>query len=120
MMLHFLKKTYRIIATICYITFAISAYIYMDKSNKLDQNKGKGEFLYTARGCTTCHGKEGKNPIAPYPKVNNQPAEYIADQIMGIKNSQRSGAKTALMRPVVQNLTEKEIDEIAKYLSSID
>lgn len=118
-MLRIFKKTYRIVAIFCYISFGLAAYFYIEKSNMMERGDGIGEYLYNEKGCVACHGVDGKNPVSPFPRVNNQPVDYITEQIKGIKNNQRSGAKTALMRPVIQNLTDKEIGEIAKFLSGI-
>ena len=79
-----------------------------------------GAELYKTKLCVTCHGEEGKKPIAPgYPKLAGQDEKYLLDQSKYIKAGTRSSGLSAAMMPMVQAVTEEELAAIAAYLSGV-
>lgn len=68
-----------------------------------------------AQVCTSCHGPQGRgNGI--YPRIAGQPEPYIREQLQLI----RSGARVnVIMQPVAKTLSDKDIDVLAAYFSSI-
>lgn len=79
-----------------------------------------GAALYTGKACMTCHGAEGKAPIAPnYPKLAGQNATYLSQQIKDIKSGARSNSMSSVMKPMVAAVSDEEIDAIAEYLSGL-
>jgi len=78
-----------------------------------------GEALYKQKLCVTCHGAEGKAPITDtYPRLAGQNEAYLVRQIKDIKSGARSNGQAAVMRSMVQKLSDAEIEAIAAYLSS--
>ncbi len=79
-----------------------------------------GKALYTAKNCHTCHGADGKAPIAPnYPKLSGQNAAYLEAQTLDIKSGKRANGLTAAMKPFVMTLTDAEIKQISQFLAGV-
>jgi cytochrome c len=79
-----------------------------------------GKALYLEKTCVACHGKDAKKPLLPeYPKLAGQNAKYAENQILDIKSGARSNGNTAAMKGVMHLVSDEEIKEIAKYLSTI-
>ncbi len=65
--------------------------------------------------CAACHAPDG-NSISPgWPKLAGQHASYISSQLNLFKSGQRVNAQ---MAPMVANLSEDDIENIAAYYSS--
>jgi cytochrome c len=78
-----------------------------------------GKELYTAKGCSACHGADGKTPIAPaYPKVVGQSKEYTVQQLNDIKSGARSNGQSAVMKGIMAGVSDEEITAIAEYLAT--
>ena len=79
-----------------------------------------GKALYTAKGCTACHGADAKSPIMPaYPKIAGQSKEYIMQQMKDIKSGARNNGQTAAMKGIMAGVSEDEITALAEYLSGL-
>ncbi len=79
-----------------------------------------GEALYTAKGCTACHGAEGRAPImSTYPKVASLPEPYIVNQLKDIKSGARNNGQTAAMKGIMAAVSEDEMKVLAAWLSGL-
>lgn len=79
-----------------------------------------GKALYTAKGCSACHGADAKSPIMPaYPKVAGQSKEYTVQQLNDIKSGARSNGLSAAMKGVMAAVSDDEISAISEYLSGL-
>ncbi|WDE02887.1 cytochrome c [Thalassomonas viridans] len=79
-----------------------------------------GKALYTQKLCATCHGAEGKAPIAPmYPKLNGQNATYLLNQMKDIKSGKRNNGMSMTMKPMMAAVSESDMTAIADYLASV-
>lgn len=79
-----------------------------------------GEALFKEKGCISCHGAQGDAPTASnYPKLTGQNKEYLVQQIKDIKTGARNNGNTMLMKPIVNGVSDSEIEAIAEYLSSL-
>ena len=79
-----------------------------------------GAALYTAKGCTACHGADAKSPIMPaYPKIAGQGKEYMIQQMTDIKSGARNNGQTAAMKGIMASVSEDEIKTLAEYLSGL-
>jgi len=78
-----------------------------------------GMETYANRHCIDCHGSGGKHPVQPvYPVLAGQNKQYLMRQFKDIKDGIRNNSLTAMMRAIVQDVTDAEIEVIADYLSS--
>ncbi|WDD96708.1 c-type cytochrome [Thalassomonas actiniarum] len=83
-------------------------------------NAADGKALYTQKLCTTCHGAEGKAPIAPmYPKLNGQNATYLLNQMKDIKSGKRNNGMSMTMKPMMAAVSESDMTAIADYLAKV-
>ena len=79
-----------------------------------------GDALYAEKGCNTCHGPTGNEPIvATYPRIAGQNREYLVRQIQDIKDGSRDNGASVAMQVMVANLSDAEIAAIADYLSKL-
>jgi len=79
-----------------------------------------GKALFATKGCTACHGPDGKAPLMPlYPKLAGQNAPYLVDQLKAFKAQTRKNGQAALMWGQAAQLSDAEMDAIAKYLASV-
>jgi cytochrome c553 len=83
----------------------------------------KGEALVTTGGngktvqCTICHGND-LHGIGPVPAIAGRSAIYTFRQLYDFKDGTRHGAWSAMMKPVVKNLTLDDMIAIVAYTSS--
>ena len=103
-----LKKATMVVATTLLMTAASSVMA------------ADGAGLYTAKGCTACHGADAKTPITPfYPKIAGQAKEYTAQQMTDIKSGARNNGQTDAMKAIMASVSEEEIGALAEYLSGL-
>ena len=70
--------------------------------------------------CMACHGPNGAgNPAAKYPAIRGQHAEYTADQLQKYANNSRNTDQQQMMRMIAKKLTEKEMHQLARYVSAL-
>jgi len=83
----------------------------------------KGRELVTTGGgktiqCAICHGAD-LNGLGLVPGIAGRSPSYAMRQLYDIREGARSGASTALMQPVVTNLTVEDMLYIAAYTASL-
>lgn len=84
----------------------------------------KGKELVTSGGggktlqCAICHGPD-LNGIGNVPGIASRSPSYMARQLNDMKQGTRKGTMSALMAPVVQNLTSEDILNIVAYTASL-
>lgn len=68
-----------------------------------------------AATCAACHGADGNSPVAIYPKLAGQSADYIVKQLQEFKAGTR---KDPVMAPMAAALSEQDMLEIASYFAA--
>ena len=68
-----------------------------------------------AQVCARCHGPQGQG-AGIFPRIAGQPQSYIREQLLLMRSGTRINA---MMRPVVKNLNDKDIDTLAAYFSGL-
>jgi len=53
-----------------------------------------------------------------YPKLAGQHAQYLELAIKAYKSGERGGGQTAMMKPMVANLGDQDIADLAAYYAS--
>ena len=66
--------------------------------------------------CAACHNMNGISTIADYPKLAGQYPDYMAKALRDYKSGAR---KNAIMAGMAQGLTQKDIDDVSAYFSSL-
>ena len=86
---------------------------------------------YETSACAACHGPSGQGiKSAMFPKISNQNTTYIKNQLikfrqssinefMGTDDITRENDPNKMMQQAVKNLSNKEIEALAKYISSL-
>ncbi|MBF0264342.1 MAG: c-type cytochrome [Gammaproteobacteria bacterium] len=69
--------------------------------------------------CAACHGPAGISMIPTYPNLAGQKEAYLAAQSKAIKSGARTGGMTAVMKPVVANISDADLDDIAAYYAGL-
>jgi cytochrome c553 len=83
----------------------------------------KGEMLATTGGngktiqCSVCHGADFRG-IGDVPRLSGRGAYYLIRQLNDIKNGARKGTAVALMKPVVEKLTDEDMVNLVAYMAS--
>lgn len=81
----------------------------------------KGKALVTRGGktepCGICHGPDLKG-MGPVPGIAGRSPSYLVRQLYDIQKGTRRGEWAALMEPVVRNLSNEDMLNIAAYVSS--
>lgn len=83
----------------------------------------RGEAIVTRGGgktplpCTTCHGPDLKGMLNIPPIAGRSPS-YIAREMFDIRAGTRFGTGVDLMKPIVANLDDDDLLDIAAYVAS--
>ncbi len=77
-----------------------------------------GEELYSKYGCYGCHGAKAQGS-ASFPKLANKPQSYLVKKLKGYKSGTIHSNRADTMKPFAKKLSDKEIEELAHYLSNI-
>jgi cytochrome c553 len=76
-----------------------------------------GEKVATAGACGTCHGADYKG-VGDVPRLAGQHAVYLIRQLKDMQIGARKDKNVALMKPVVEKLSDQEIVAVSAYLAS--
>ncbi|SEL87613.1 Cytochrome c553 [Colwellia chukchiensis] len=68
-----------------------------------------------AATCAACHGNDGNSPVAIYPKLAGQNAQYLVKQLQEFKSGAR---KDPVMAPMAAALSDQDMQEIASYFAA--
>ena len=70
--------------------------------------------------CAACHGPTGAgNGPAGFPSLSGQHVEYTLGQLRAFRAGQRDNDASAMMRTVVERLTDAELEALASYVSGL-
>jgi cytochrome c553 len=84
----------------------------------------KGEALAKTGGagittpCAICHGPDLRG-VASIPGIAGRSPSYLVRQIYDIQQHARAGSASALMVPVVEKLSQRDMISLAAYVSSL-
>ena len=80
---------------------------------------GNSEIAVAA--CSACHSPTGKgNAPAGFPSLSGQHPEYTLQQLKGFRSGARQNDGSAMMRTIVERLTDKELEALASYVSGLN
>ena len=82
------------------------------------QDAVDGATVYLKYNCQICHGEDGRGGVrSGYPAISGQDQRYLIQQITDIRDGVRENGQTKVMRPVIKQLGDREIEAIADWLS---
>ena len=70
-----------------------------------------------AEKCQTCHGLDGISKIVEAPNIAGQNEQYLIKQLSAFKSGERHNEMMSLVAPA---LSDKDIEDLASYYSSIE
>lgn len=71
--------------------------------------------------CAACHSPTGKgNAPAGFPSLSGQHPDYTLAQLKSFRSGERDNDSSAMMRSVVERLTDKELEALASYVSGLN
>ena len=84
----------------------------------------RGEALATKANakttqCAICHG-QGLKGLGDVPRLAGRSPYYVIRQLKDIQSGARKGSSVALMQPVVKNLSDDDIINLASYIVSLN
>jgi cytochrome c553 len=105
----------KLIIALCFSTVSLSACAGGNAAN------GKALLADKQKVCASCHGVDYNTPIDPsYPKLAGQHADYLTHALTAYKRGNKGyGRNNAIMSGMVQTLSDKDMADIAAYLSSL-
>lgn len=72
-------------------------------------------------GCINCHGERGKGKsqnVSVFPVIGGQHRDYLIKQLTEFRGGQRANDPAGMMSSIAKNMTDKEIEAVAEYLST--
>ena len=96
------------------VRFSIIIALFSGSLIFADESIERGESRSAT--CATCHGIKGvsKNPL--WPNLAGQKKNYLIKQLKDFKSGKR---KDSLMSPLVQTLSDQDIEDIGAYYDSL-
>lgn len=79
----------------------------------IDGDIERGKEL--SQACIACHGADGNSPTPMWPKIAGQHADYILAQLKAYQSGER---KDPQMSPMVNDLSEQDMKDLAVYYAS--
>ena len=62
--------------------------------------------------CAACHGADGNSPAPDFPRIAGQHYDYLVHSIKAYKDGSR---KNAIMAPMVEKLSLRDIEDLAAF-----
>jgi len=80
-----------------------------------------GNKELSVAACSACHSPTGRgNAPAGFPAISGQHPEYTLLQLKDFRAGTRQNDTSAMMRTVVERLTDKELEALASYVSGLN
>lgn len=92
-----------------FVLLAATAVSHAMAAGDVDAGKEKSQ------PCAACHGPDGNSPSGEWPSLAGQGEKYLVEQIQAFKAGDR---QNALMAPMVANLSEQDMADLAAYFSA--
>jgi len=96
---------------------AAAAALFTIGSAHAEGDKAAGrKLVYTCNGCHGVEGYTNAYPDYPVPRIAGQNEQYIINALHGYQSGERTHPT---MMAQAQSLSDKDIEDIAAYLSSL-
>ena len=100
-----MKKILYILITFIFATFSLSSLA-----------NSEGETMYSALGCASCHGANGRSSDDSIPSLAGKDVDWIVQQLEYFQSGERQNAYMNAMAPMAEGFERS----IAEYLSIQD
>jgi cytochrome c553 len=79
-----------------------------------------GDLQEGIPACQSCHGPTGAGIAGiGYPQIGGQYVDYTLAQLKAFKSGARSNDDKRMMRDIVAQLSEQQLEEVANYVASL-
>ncbi len=68
--------------------------------------------------CASCHGAKAEG-AGIFPRLAGQNAQYLIAQMRYFRSGVRNDNGAAMMKPIVLHMTDRQMSDVAEYLSSL-
>ena len=68
-----------------------------------------------SQACAACHGPDGNSTAQDFPKLAGQHYDYLLKSLKEYKSGAR---KNPIMAPLVANLSQRDLEDLAAYFSN--
>ena len=92
------------------IFFVLTAFSFSSQANS------EGEAMYSALGCASCHGVNGRSNDESIPSLAGKDVEWIIQQLEYFQSGERQNSYMNAMAPMAQGFERS----IAEYLTLQD
>ncbi len=106
-----MKKSKLSLKNIFIVTLFANNIIYSENINI-------GEELYFSKGCSNCHGTDGKG-LNSYPSISGKPFWDTKRKLLKLKAGIELSSRSQIMIPFAKSLTDTEIDEVSTALQNL-
>mgnify|MGYP003979737429 FL=1 len=100
-----MKKFFYILITFIFAIFSMSSFA-----------NSEGEAMYSALGCASCHGTNGRSNDESIPSLAGKDVDWIVQQLEYFQSGERQNAYMNAMAPMAEGFERS----IAEYLSIQD
>ena len=95
------------------LTVAVAAVLGLAATAHADREAGRAKAKQV---CAACHGEDGNKALQPdFPILAGQYSDYLFKALRDYKSGAR---KNAIMQAQVQNLSRKDMQDLAEWFSS--
>ena len=85
----------------------------------LSAQSERGLVAYQQLNCGSCHGQKGDAPTSDsYPIIARQNPTYTYNQLLQIRDGQRSNGSSLFMKEAIQEMSDDQARDIAEFLAS--
>ena len=81
-----------------------------------DVSYNRGEMLFFANGCSSCHGPAGEGSSS-YPRLANQKDAYLQKKLMDFRAGKANSVSQQMMSQFANKLSDREIEDLSYFLS---
>jgi len=79
-----------------------------------------GNMASGVAACSGCHGPAGMgNPLANFPRISGQHADYIAKSLKDFRDGNRANDVNSMMRGVAARMTDEEIAAVSQFIQGL-
>lgn len=68
--------------------------------------------------CQACHGVDGNSTVPAWPKIAGQGEAYLVKSLKEFRKGQQGARFDPTMFPLTQNLSDRDIEDLAAYFAS--
>jgi len=97
-----------------YVLLFIILIVQMDAD---DNAYNRGEMLFFANACSSCHGPSAEGSSS-YPRLANKKREYLKKKLIDFRAGKAQSVSQQMMAQFAKKLTDKEIDDLSFFFST--